>query len=178
MIETARLTLRPWRDADKSAFHALVNTPAMTEHLGGLMSREHHDGLIDAQIALQAAHGHCMWAVIWKATGELAGVCGVRNGGFPDTPVPDELEAGWRIGEAWWGKGVAREAAEAAIAWGWANTGRERIAAWTTIGNTASWGLMERLGMRRRADLDFRHPRFGVEDPAGAMIVYARERPA
>lgn len=46
------------------------------------------------------------------------------------------------------------------------------------IGNTRSWGLMERLGMRRRADLDFRHPDYAASAPFGAMIVYAMDRPA
>lgn len=178
MIETARLRLRPWREADKPGFHALVNTPAMMAHFGGPRPQAKHDAILDAQMAQQARYGHCMWAVEIAATGELAGVCGLRIGGHPNTPVPEELEIGWRIGEAWWGQGIAREAAEASLAWGWANTDRPRIAAWTVIGNTRSWGLMERLGMRRRADLDFRHPDFAEGDPFGAMIVYAIDRPA
>ncbi|MCH7861491.1 MAG: N-acetyltransferase, partial [Proteobacteria bacterium] len=35
MIETARLSLRPWTPADRPAFEALVNTPAMMARLGG-----------------------------------------------------------------------------------------------------------------------------------------------
>ena len=42
---------------------------------------------------------------------------------------------------------------------------------------STSWGLMLRLGMARRSDLDFRHPRFAVDDPIGAMIVYGLARP-
>lgn len=178
MIETERLRLRPWRDADKPEFHALVNTPAMMAHFGGPVPREKHDAILDAQMEQQARHGHCMWAVEGRENGELMGVCGLRIGGHEGTPVLGELEIGWRIGEAWWGRGVAREAATASLAWGWANTDRARISAWTVIENTRSWGLMERLGMRRRTDLDFRHPAFAPDDPLGAMIVYAIDRPA
>lgn len=178
MIETARLRLRPWREADKPVFHALVNTPRMMEHFGGPAPQAKHDAIIDKQIDQQARHGHCMWAVELRGSGEFAGVCGLRVGGHPGTLVPEELEIGWRIGEKFWGQGIAREAAEASIAWGWANTDRPRIAAWTVIDNTRSWGLMERLGMRRREDLDFRHPEFSAGDPFGAMIVYAIDRPA
>jgi RimJ/RimL family protein N-acetyltransferase len=177
MIETDRLVLRPWREADKPAFHALVNTPAMMVHFGGPVAQAKHDALLDRQMEQQARHGHCMWAVELRDSGMLAGVCGLRIGGHPGTPVPEELEIGWRIGEAFWGQGIAREAAEASIAWGWTNTDRPRIAAWTVIGNARSWGLMERLGMRRRADLDFRHPDIDLSDPLGAMIVYAIDRP-
>jgi RimJ/RimL family protein N-acetyltransferase len=178
MIETERLCLRPWRAADKPAFHALVNTPVMMTHFGGPAPQAKHDAIIDRQIEQQDRFGHCMWAVELRESGELAGVCGLRIGGHPGTPVPEELEIGWRIGEAHWGQGIAREAAEASLTWGWANTDRSRIAAWTVIGNTRSWGLMERLGMCRRADLDFQHPDYAAEDPFGAMIVYAIYRPA
>lgn len=177
MIVTERLLLRTWREADKPGFHALVNTPAMMAHFGGPVAQAKHDAILDAQMAQQARHGHCMWAVELRETGELVGVCGLRIGGHPDTPVPEELEIGWRIGERHWGRGIAREAAEASIAWGWANTSRPRIAAWTVIGNARSWGLMERLGMRRREDLDFHHPGFDADDRFGAMIVYAIDRP-
>ena len=175
MIETPRLLLRPWREADKPVFHDIINTPAMMEHFGGPVAREKHDLIIDRQIEQQARYGHCMWAV--EMDGELAGVCGVRIGGHAGTPVPEELEIGWRIGEKFWGQGIAREAAEASIAWSWANTARPRIAAWTVISNTRSWGLMERLGMRRRTDLDFRHPDYAPSDPFGAMVVWAIDRP-
>lgn len=177
MIETDRLLLRPWREEDKPGFHTLANTPVMMEHFGGPVARAKHDAIIDRQIEQQARHGHCMWAVEIRGSGELAGVCGLRIGGHAGTPVPEELEIGWRIGEKYWGHGVAREAAEASIAWGWENTARPRIAAWTVIGNTRSWGLMERLGMRRRADMDFHHPEYAADDPVGAMIVWAIDRP-
>ena len=87
-------------------------------------------------------------------------------------------EIGWRIAEAHWGKGYAREAAAASIAWGWAHLDAPAIGAWTTIANDRSWGLMERLGMRRRPDLDFHLRAHAPDDPVGAMIVYILERPA
>lgn len=177
MIETDRLILRPWREDDKSVFNAIINTPTMMAHFGGVSDRARIDALLDGEMVRQARDGHCMWAVETKADGALAGICGVRIGGHPRTPVSDELEIGWRIAEAHWGQGIAREAAEASMAWGWAHTRRQRISAWTTAGNKRSWGLMVRLGMGRRADLDFQHPRYAADDPAGAMITYAIDRP-
>jgi len=178
MIETERLILRPWREDDKPAFEAIINTPAMMTHFGGVRPAADIHALIDRQMEKQAADGHCMWAVETKADGALAGICGLRLGGHPDTPVDGVYELGWRIAERHWGQGIAREAAEASRDWGWANTPATSIAAWTSIANAPSWGLMIRLGMQRRADLDFRHPLYlGNDDPEGDMIVYAIDRP-
>jgi RimJ/RimL family protein N-acetyltransferase len=178
MIETGRLILRPWAEADKPAFEAIINTPAMMEHFGGVWPAGGHDVLIDAQMASQARDGFSMWAVDWRETGELVGICGLRRAHHPDTPVTGDLEIGWRIAEPFWGRGIAREAAAASLDWGWSSTSDRRIIAYTTDSNVRSWGLMKRLGMGRRTDLDFRHPKVGANDPLGAMIVYGIERPA
>jgi RimJ/RimL family protein N-acetyltransferase len=178
MIETRRLRLRPCTDADKPAFATLLNTPVMMAELGGVRSAAEIDALVDKRIADQAAHGCCYWAVERRDTGALIGSAGIRvASNYPGAPVAGMYEIGWRIAEAHWGKGYAREAAEASIAWGWANTAIDQIGAWTTIGNARSWGLMERLGMRRRPDLDFHRPGVPAGDPQGALIVYTLERP-
>lgn len=179
MIETPRLILRPWREDDKPAFEAIINTPAMMEHFGGVWPKGEHDALIDTLIEDHETSGLTMWAVDDKATGALIGVCGIRwSRRYPELPVYGELEIGWRISEPYWGKGIAREAAEASIAYGWAHTDAPRISAWTTKENVRSWGLMVRLGMQRRPELDFQHPKYAPDDPFGAEIVYAIDRPA
>ena len=107
------------------------------------------------------------------AKADLRKYLDVLNG----TPVDGLLETGWRVARPLWGQGIAREAAEAVFAWAWAHGDDAAITAWTNPGNTRSWGLMERLGMRRRPDLAFHHPRYAVDDPNGAMLVYAIDRP-
>jgi RimJ/RimL family protein N-acetyltransferase len=49
----------------------------------------------------------------------------------------------------------------------------------TVIDNFPSWGLMERLGMRRNLALDFDHPDYAPGDPLRPHIVYeiARREP-
>lgn len=178
IVETERLRLRPWREADKPAFRAMVNTPAMMRFFGGVAEDAAIDALLDRQMADEARDGFSMGAVELLDGGTLTGVCGVRRQlTLTGTPVFGELEIGWRIGERWWGQGIAREAAAASLAWGFANTDAPRIAAWTCRENERSWGLMERLGMARRRELDFRHPLVAADDPHGAMIVYALDRP-
>ncbi len=177
MITTDRLLLRPWREEDKPAFTAATNTDAVMRHLGGVLTDERIGAVIDHQMGLQAEQGMCFWAVETLADRRLVGMCGLRYAGHPGTGVADELEIGWRLAEAEWGKGYAREAAAACMEWGWKNTRRDRIAAWTIPANTPSWGLMIRLGMIHRPDLDFEHPRFPVGHPLSRHVVYVIGRP-
>jgi RimJ/RimL family protein N-acetyltransferase len=48
----------------------------------------------------------------------------------------------------------------------------------TVPANVRSWRVMERIGMTRRADLDFAHPRFAPDHPLSRHITYVKERPA
>ena len=177
-IETARLTLRPWRAADKPRFRYIINTPAMMIHFGGVAPDAQHDALIDAQVVGEARYGFSMWAVDWRETGGLIGICGLRLAHHAASPVAGMLEIGWRIAEPFWRRGIAREAAAASLDWAWVNTRDDQAIAYTNLGNEPSWRLMQRLGMRRRVDLDFRHPRFAGDDPLGAMVVYSLDRPS
>lgn len=51
-----------------------------------------------------------------------------------------------------------------------------RIVAITVPANRRSWGLMERLGMIRRPDLDFAHPSFPPDHPLSRHVSYVAER--
>jgi RimJ/RimL family protein N-acetyltransferase len=177
MIVTERLLLRPWRDEDKPRYREAINTPAVMALMGGVAAPEDADRAIELHMASQEREGMCFWAVTRRDDDALIGMCGLRRGGHPGTGVADELEIGWRFAQAEWGKGYAREAAAASIDWGWRNTPRDRITAWTVPANAASWGLMIRLGMTHRPDLDFEHPRFHVGHPLSRHVVYVIERP-
>ena len=59
----------------------------------------------------------------------------------------------------------------------WRNLDVPRITAITVPANTASWGLMERLGMVRDQGADFDHPRVPDDSPLKRHIVYRIARP-
>lgn len=176
MIETERLSLRGWRDSDADPFLTMCTDPAVMEYLGPPMTREDVDQAIARQNGLLDSHGHCFWAVERREDGAFLGFCGLKPGAI-GTPVEDRVEIGWRFAQPYWGKGYAREAAQASLDWGWANLEAADIWAITVRGNVRSWGLMERLGMRRRPDLDFDHPLPGLEERLKPHITYSIERP-
>ncbi|WP_174284572.1 GNAT family N-acetyltransferase [Sphingomonas bacterium] len=177
MIETERLILREWRDADRDIFLKTCNTSAVTRFLGGQSTDEQLDAAIARIRACQAANGHCFWAIERRNDRSFLGYCGLKIANRVCPAIEGEIEIGWRLSEDAWGQGYAREAAETTLAWAWANLDAPRIVAMTVPANTASWGLMERLGMTRHADLDFAHPVFAADHPLSAHIVYAIDRP-
>jgi len=88
------------------------------------------------------------------------------------------VEIGWRLGRAHWGRGYAREAAQACLDWAWADLDVAVVAAMTVRANTASRTLMERLGMVRDVGPDFDHPRVRDGSPLRSHILYRISRPA
>ncbi len=170
MIETARLIIRPWVEADRAPFAAMGADPEVMAHFPGLLSRADSDAMVDRIMAMMADQGFGMWAVARRDTGGFIGFCGLNRVNFP-CPVENEVEIGWRLARTAWGQGFAREAAQACLDWGFAH-GLTRIVSFTVPGNHRSWGLMQRLGMTRRADLDFDHPRVADDSPLKPHIVY------
>ena len=177
MIETERLILRPWRDSDRAPFHAMSCDPEVMATLGPLQTRAQSDAAIDSQIAAQARLGHCFWAIERRDDAAFLGFCGLKIAPDAIPGIEGAIEIGWRLRRDAWGFGYAREAAAASLDWGFANLADDRIIAITTPGNTRSWGLMERLGMVRRGDLDFAHPQLAADDPLSPHITYEAHRP-
>ena len=175
MIETARLTLRPWRAADVAELARVTNTPVVMEHFDGVQPVERFDAAFERMQADLRDEGFCFWLLERKEDGATLGICGLKRGAV--APIMNEIEIGWRLREDAWGVGYAREAAEASLAWAWTHLNCSRIFAITVPGNVRSWGLMERLGMTRRTDLNFAHPNFAADHPLSAHITYEIARP-
>lgn len=177
MIETARLILRPWREEDRVPYAAMCADPQVMRHLDGVVDAAAAAAQID-RFAADAQRGGCGFLAMERRSDRaLLGYCGLRIGGHPATRVADELEIGWRLARAHWGQGYAREAAEASLARGWTDTARARISAWTVSANTPSQGLMKRIGMTHRPELDFDHPAFAPGHPLRRHLVCTIDRP-
>ena len=170
-IETRRLILRDWRAEDWPEFFRVTNTPAVMEWLGGVLGDEGQAQQRARVEACHAANGFCFWAVERKADSALLGFCGLKRADAPGSSVSGEMEVGWRFREDSWRQGFAKEAAVAAIDAGFAQFGADEIIALTLEGNTPSWGLMKRLGMRRRPELDYADARY--DPPWRDTVVYS-----
>ena len=168
--ETERLVLRDWRDEDWPLFWDATNTPPVMRWLGGVCDDEKRAAAQNRLLSYKEEHGHTFWAVEHKDDGSILGFCGLKRCNQAGGPV-GMMEVGWRLREDAWGKGYAKEAAIASLDLAFARFGAEEVIALTVDGNSPSWGLMERLGMKRREDLDFANDEFDAENPV--IIVYS-----
>ncbi len=155
-IETERLRLRPWREEDIEPFIRHLNVEPVMRWLGGVRTAEQQEIIVRTRfMAWQESRGFTFWAVERREDGELLGFCGLKIADDPKSPVEGEYEIGWRLREDSWGRGYAKEAASASLDFAFGRLGAELVVALTVEENAPSWGLMLRLGMTRRADLDY-----------------------
>lgn len=173
-IETERLVLRDWREEDWAPFFEGTNTEAVMRWLGGVMDSDKMTWQRARLENYAANYGHTFWPIERKQDGAILGFCGLKRSNQAGGPQGD-FEVGWRLRQDVWGHGFAKEAAHASLEHAFSLRDAPHVLALTVAGNTPSRGLMERLGMARRSDLDFDSAEFDAE---GRIIVYAMTRQA
>lgn len=156
VLTTERLVLRQIGAADLDAHMVLLNTPAVMRHLGGVQPRAVIAAKHAASRASFAVEGFGFMLAEERASGEIVAHCGLRRVADPRAPNPQDFEIGWLVREDRWRMGYAFEAMRTVVDWGFAVHAAPHIVAMTVEANTGSWRLMEKLGMERRPDFDFR----------------------
>lgn len=151
----SQVVLRDWTDEDRRPFAEMNADPEVMRYFPAPLGRAESDALVDRIIGHLAREQFGLWAV--DLGGRFAGFTGLTRATI-DGPMGTHVEVGWRLARWAWGQGVATEAARAAIADGGIRCGVTQIYSYTTASNVRSRAVMERLGMARRADLDFDHP--------------------
>jgi RimJ/RimL family protein N-acetyltransferase len=147
-LKTERLVLRWFTDADVDNLFALDSDPEVMRYLTGGTSTPRdaieHDILPRFLRSYEPHAGFGYWAAEEKATGAFLGWFGFHP---PDGSGPDNVELGYRLRRAAWGKGYATEGSRALIRMGFAELGVRRVFATTYQDNLASRRVMEKLGM-------------------------------
>lgn len=163
-LETERLLLRPFRNADHPEYAAMCADPDVMRYLGTGVTL--NPGEAWRSMASILGHwqllGYGMFAVEVKATGKLAG-----RAGFLDPPGWPGFELGWVLAREHWGKGYAIEAARACLDYAFGALGRDRVISLIRPENERSIRVAERLGERLAGE---------VELLGGKALVYERRR--
>jgi RimJ/RimL family protein N-acetyltransferase len=173
VAETERLRLRTWNDEDEFRFYEAMNTPAVMRWLGGLQRPEEWSAGYQRLRGYERDFGFTFWIVERKSDDLILGFCGLKRVNAPGADFPGEVEIGWRLREEAWGRGYAKEAAIASLDLAFDRFAAPQVVAVTAAGNAASQGLMIRLGMTRRPELDFIDQRFPEDSEVNPQVVFS-----
>ncbi|MBE2319783.1 GNAT family N-acetyltransferase [Solirubrobacter sp. CPCC 204708] len=145
---TPRLLLRPFVPEDVELVHPVYSDPEVMRYVatGPMADISYTQRLIDDYTDHQLQHGYSFWAVIESASGALIGDAGLYR-----TPN-GEVELGYTLGKAWWGRGYATEAAGTWLRVAFEELRVEEVVALAEPANTGSLHVLEKLGMRRAGE--------------------------
>ena len=173
MIETERLRLRRWREADLPAFAAMNADPMVRRYFSCQLTREESDASVSRFIRMYALDGYGFMATELRENSEFIGLLGIQRMSFvlPGRSTP-AVEIGWRFNEKSWGKGLATEGARACLDLAFGQFRLPEVVAFTTPANLPSRRVMEKLGMTRNPDDDFDDPRIPADNPCQRHVLY------
>ncbi|QWF84709.1 GNAT family N-acetyltransferase [Amycolatopsis sp. CA-230715] len=163
VLESERLVLRQFTEADVDNLVRLDSDPAVMRYLTGgeATPRAKIEQVVLPRLFEEYSTGpRGRWAAEARDTGEFLGWLSLA-------PVADPGEAGlgYRFRSAHWGRGFATEGSRALLRMAFTELGLRRVFADTMAVNTASRRVMERVGMTyvRTYHLEWDDPIDGTE---------------
>ena len=143
----------------------------MVEHLAWPLTRPESDAFVKRIEREFDERGYGLWAVEEPGVVEFAGFVGLHHHDFPAHFTPC-VEVGWRLATPFWGRGYATEGGRAALRFAFTELELTEVVSMTTVGNTRSRAVMERLGMTRDPGDVFDHPNVPPDNPSRRHVLY------
>jgi RimJ/RimL family protein N-acetyltransferase len=147
-LETSRLCLRHFRDADLKPFTAYRNDPTVARYQSweGISEVEARAFLQEQKEIQPGVPGQWFQiAIELKETGTLIGDCALKIA----ENDPQQAEIGYTLSRPYQGRGMAAEAVTRLLKYIFETLGLHRVIAIVDCENAASVALLERLGLRR-----------------------------
>ena len=150
-LQTARLRLRPFDDADANGLFALQSNAYVLRYWDAPPWRERGraQSFITACRQMEQAGTGARLAVDRVSDGTFIGWCSLK-GWNPDYR---SASLGYCFDDAEWGHGYATEAARAVLGWAFGTLDLNRVQAETDTRNVASARVLEKLGFVREGTL-------------------------
>ena len=157
MIETERLLLRGWRDGDVEPYARLCADPEVMRFIGdgSTLTLEQSAEQISRFLRHWEERGFGLWALEERESGAFVGFAGLVHQ-EEWTEGEHRTEVGWRLDRAFWGRGLATEAAKASVSHGLEHIGLERIIRIIQPDNGASRRVAEKAGLTLRGETRWR----------------------
>lgn len=148
MIETSRLLMRPWDEADAERALEIYGDVRVSRWLSPVMSRildehamRHTLRNWRKQLVPGEPVGH--WALTDRFSDELVGGLAIRELETND----GDYEIAWQLGARHWGRGYAAEAGGALCAWALANSTIGEVLSLVRPNNQRAAATAQRIGM-------------------------------
>ncbi len=168
-FESPRLLLRSWKDSDIDAYIKMNLDPLVMQYFPQLVSAE--ETLTHIQKIKQhfEKFNFGLYALELKEEKCFIGFTGFSHPSFESFFTPC-VEIGWRIDSSYWKRGLGTEAANACLYYGFQVLNFEKIFSFTSIHNTASEKLMQKIGMQKITEFD--HPKLEASDFLCKHVLY------
>ena len=151
-METERLILRRWEDADAADLYKYAKDPDVGPIAGWPAHRS-------VEESLEIIHGVLgrpeTYAICLKETGRAIGAIGLHLNGCTDmTDRDDECELGYWLGKPYWNRGIVPEAAREILRHAFEDLGMRCVWAGYHDGNDRSRRVLEKCGFRHQWTTD------------------------
>ena len=149
ILETERLRLREWEEADADGLFPIVSDPEVMRYIGDgkPWDAERARGWIVRLGESYRTRGYSRWAVVEREGRRVVGSCG-----FAPLPWSGEIDFGYMLRRDCWGRGYATEVGRPALALGFERLGFAEVVASIAPENAASRRVLEKLGFVYRGN--------------------------
>jgi RimJ/RimL family protein N-acetyltransferase len=153
ILETDRLLVRQFVVDDAAWFFTLNSNPEVLRFVPDkqlLDVDQARQILVEHPIADYEKYGFGRGACVLKSTGEQIGFAGLKY-----LDELDEVDVAYRLRPAYWGLGLATEAARASVRQGFTELGLKQIVGLVMPKNIASVRVLEETGLRYTETVTF-----------------------
>ena len=167
ILETKRLLLRHFIPEDLEALYALYSDPEIRQYFPeGTLTREETKEELEWFLHGHPSHPELgLWATIHKETGKFIGRCGL----LPWTiEARQEVEVAYLLDKAYWGQGLATEAAQAIMDYAFNQLQLSPLICLIDPENAASKKVAERIGMTLEKEVE------GIDGDGIPTLIYSK----
>jgi RimJ/RimL family protein N-acetyltransferase len=166
ILETKRLLLRHFVSEDTDALFTLYRDPEIRRYFSeGTLTYEETKEVVKRFLGGHPEHPELgLWATLHKETNTLIGRCGL----LPQTIAGHlEVEVSYLLDKAYWGQGLATEAAQGIVRYAFESLNLSRLICMIDPDNGASVKVARNIGMTLEKEM---------EDEYGPFLLYARSK--
>ncbi|MBE9192139.1 GNAT family N-acetyltransferase [Gloeocapsopsis crepidinum LEGE 06123] len=138
--------MRSLQCSDLDALAEIWADPEVTRFLpsqGVPISRENAEKLLQSFIKHWQERGYGVWAIVENNSSQMIGYCGLRY-----LDEIDEVEVLYGLAQAYWGRGIATQAAQALVSYGFNVAKLDKLIAMALPDNLASRRVIEKAGLQ------------------------------